>query len=99
MCTVVDRFVPMKKLQVVGRMEERERERAREREREREEREREREREREKRERESRVLVWQTGDTCKASFSLPGKACEACLLLPLLQNILSTVNLLSIDKA
>ena len=90
MCTVVDRFVPMKKLQVVGRMEERERER----EREREERERERERERE-----SRVLVWQTGDTCKASFSLPGKACEACLLLPLLQNILSTVNLLSIDKA
>ena len=95
MCTVVDRFVPMKKLQVVGRMEEREREREREREkREREERERERERERE-----SRVLVWQTGDTCKASFSLPGKACEACLLLPLLQNILSTVNLLSIDKA
>ena len=96
MCTVVDRFVPMKKLQVVGRMEERERERAREREREKREK---REREREKRERESRVLVWQTGDTCKASFSLPGKACEACLLLPLLQNILSTVNLLSIDKA
>ena len=83
MCTVVDRFVPMKKglwqwLQVVGRMEERERER--------------------RRERESRVLVWQTGDTCKASFSLASKACEACLLLPLLQNILSTVNLLSIDK-